>query len=149
MAKVLSWNARGLCNLDAQGSVKWLLNKSKADIVMLQETKIKEKAVVDNAFFPVGWKWEFVPSLGLFGGMLMAWNPNVIDMKASLLETSLQRFEEDYPMLSYGAFGDHETEPNVWLEISHDKAMVNVWCCCKSGLMTGQWGVRSGSTFSS
>ncbi|KAF5182983.1 hypothetical protein FRX31_027430, partial [Thalictrum thalictroides] len=86
MAKVLLWNARGLCNLDAQGSVKWLLNKSKADIVMLQETKIKEKAVVDNAsMFPVGWRWEFVPSLRLSGGMLMARNPNVIDMKASLL----------------------------------------------------------------
>ncbi|KAF5196675.1 hypothetical protein FRX31_013738, partial [Thalictrum thalictroides] len=79
MAKILSWNARGLCNLDAQGSVKLLLTKSKANVCMIQETKIKELAYVGNAnLFPMGWLWKFVPSFGLSGGMLLAWNPSEI-----------------------------------------------------------------------
>ncbi|KAF5205579.1 hypothetical protein FRX31_004834, partial [Thalictrum thalictroides] len=79
MAKFVTWNARGLCNLDAQGSLKTLLSVSKANVVMIQETKAKE--IFDSVWsliFPIGWRWLGVPAIGLSGGMLLAWNSNEI-----------------------------------------------------------------------
>ncbi|KAF5194682.1 hypothetical protein FRX31_015732, partial [Thalictrum thalictroides] len=68
MAILVTWNARGLCNLDAQGSVKALLNVSKANVVMIQETKVRGNFDgVCNLLFPSGWMWKCVPSVGLSG----------------------------------------------------------------------------------
>ncbi|KAF5176576.1 hypothetical protein FRX31_033837, partial [Thalictrum thalictroides] len=69
MTKLVSWNARGLCNLDAQGSVKSLLKLSKANVVMIQETKVRDCIDgIGSLVFPNGWRWECVPSMGLSGG---------------------------------------------------------------------------------
>ncbi|KAF5191738.1 hypothetical protein FRX31_018672 [Thalictrum thalictroides] len=88
MAKVVSWNARGLCNLDSQGSVSMLLKKTKANVILIQETKIKESGGIDDAkLFPKEWKWVCVPSIGLSGGMVLAWNPCDIIMKDSFVGT--------------------------------------------------------------
>ncbi|KAF5187905.1 hypothetical protein FRX31_022508, partial [Thalictrum thalictroides] len=70
MAKVVSWNARGLCNLDAQGSVDMLLKMTKANVILLQESKLKESKGIDDAkLLPIGWQWLCVPSIGISGGM--------------------------------------------------------------------------------
>ncbi|KAF5188732.1 hypothetical protein FRX31_021682, partial [Thalictrum thalictroides] len=68
MAKCVSWNARGLCNLDAQGSVKTLLKLTKANVVMIQETKVWDCIDgISSSVFPNGWRWVGVPSIGLSG----------------------------------------------------------------------------------
>ncbi|KAF5184672.1 hypothetical protein FRX31_025737 [Thalictrum thalictroides] len=68
MARILTWNARGLCNLDAQGSVNMLRKKSKADVIMIQETKVRDKEVIEKTnMWPNDWKWAFCTIKGVLG----------------------------------------------------------------------------------
>ncbi|KAF5190420.1 hypothetical protein FRX31_019993, partial [Thalictrum thalictroides] len=66
--KIISWNARGLCNLNAQGSVATILRMYNPDLLWLQETKIESREVVNEArMWDEEWGWEFLPSVGASG----------------------------------------------------------------------------------
>ncbi|GMP24335.1 hypothetical protein CsSME_00001633 [Camellia sinensis var. sinensis] len=80
--KLMSWNVRGLGNLEKRGRIRKLIYERKADIVLLQETKnvsILEKEVralwgKRNMDFMV------VGSEGSAGGLLCIWDPDVFRM---------------------------------------------------------------------
>ncbi|KAF5200259.1 hypothetical protein FRX31_010154 [Thalictrum thalictroides] len=81
MAKIVSWNARGLCNEAAQESTKTLLRFSKANIILIQEWKVHDREVIDKAsMWGSQWKWKWVPSTRLSGGLITAWNEDAVQI---------------------------------------------------------------------
>lgn len=50
--KIISWNVKGLGRPRKNFSIKEVLKKYKADIVMIQETKNQK---IDKTMFPIIW----------------------------------------------------------------------------------------------
>eukprot|EP00268_Persea_americana_P023148 TRINITY_DN2282_c1_g2_i1.p1 TRINITY_DN2282_c1_g2~~TRINITY_DN2282_c1_g2_i1.p1 ORF type:complete len:187 (+),score=25.94 TRINITY_DN2282_c1_g2_i1:3182-3742(+) len=73
---IVSWNARGLWRLEKRLAVRKMVRQHKADLLLLQETKIARD--VENVIFEVsvarncGLDW--VPSEGSSGGLISIWN---------------------------------------------------------------------------
>lgn len=73
--KILCWNVRGINTRNKWDAIKNKVVDYFCDIVCFQETK---KEVFDNSFLknvcpPCFDKFEFLPSVGASGGMLIAW----------------------------------------------------------------------------
>lgn len=75
--KIMSWNVRGLSGFEKRRLVREAIMKSSPSVVILQETK---KDSINNRL--VKWtmgallsKWCVIPSCGLIGAILCAWNP--------------------------------------------------------------------------
>lgn len=80
--KIISWNIKGLGNPSKSFSIKEVLTKFKADIIMLQET---EKPVIDRKCFQTVWgsrnrDWVFTPAGGSSGGMQIGWKKNQFEL---------------------------------------------------------------------
>ncbi|KAF5196960.1 hypothetical protein FRX31_013453, partial [Thalictrum thalictroides] len=81
MTSIVTWNARGLCNEAAQRSVKELIRFSRANIILIQETKIQEGRIIEYAsMWGESWKWHWIPSSGLSGGLITAWNEDMVQV---------------------------------------------------------------------
>lgn len=77
--KIISWNIKGLGSPTKNFSIKEVLRKYKANVIMLQETK---KAFIDKKCFHTMWggrnrDWIFTLASGSAGAMLMAWKKNI------------------------------------------------------------------------
>ncbi|KAG6663989.1 hypothetical protein CIPAW_02G060000 [Carya illinoinensis] len=88
--KILSWNVRGLNNPNKCLRVKNLIRDWKADILCLQETKLK---YVDRNIIRSLWNctyagWTSLPSKGASGGIIVMWDKRVVD----LVEESVDEF---------------------------------------------------------
>ncbi|KAJ1253597.1 hypothetical protein BS78_K020200 [Paspalum vaginatum] len=79
--KILCWNVRGLNATKKWNSIRDKIIDSRCDIICLQETKKQEfdylfiKKICPASFN----KFEFVPSNGASGGMLVAWKDSLFD----------------------------------------------------------------------
>ena len=71
----VSWNCRGLGNTNKVQAVKDLLKMAPAEILLLQETKIGEDALLllskNNWNFSMG---KAVSAIGTCGGLVMLWS---------------------------------------------------------------------------
>lgn len=79
--KILTWNVRGLESARKICIIKEALRVAKADIVMLQETKLE---VVDNKWVRSIWgirnkEWSFLPSIGALGGHIIIWKEDMFE----------------------------------------------------------------------
>jgi len=77
--KILTWNVRGLNNEASKNLVKTCLQKWKADVICLQETKVN-KGVERVAFqlWPSRWmRCGFMVADGSKGGILLMWDSRV------------------------------------------------------------------------
>lgn len=80
--RIISWNIKGLGNPFKNFSIKEVLRRYKADIIMLQETK---KEVIDNKCFQSVWgsrkhDWVSLLPTALAGGMLISWKKELFDL---------------------------------------------------------------------
>ncbi|OVA00023.1 hypothetical protein BVC80_8593g15 [Macleaya cordata] len=70
---IISWNVRGMCNSDRRGEMRRAARGWKPNILILQETKIKNWT--DRMVNQIGdfgdFGWFFLPSRGRSGGILM------------------------------------------------------------------------------
>ena len=68
------WNVRGLNDRARRSVVRSLLAAHRPSLVCLQETKISDR-VADFAIEILGttFQYDFVPSVGASGGILLAW----------------------------------------------------------------------------
>lgn len=75
-----SWNVRGINNRIAVKNVKRLLRDSRANILILQETKCHDWSdrVVDSFWDSSSHGWIAVNSLGTAGGLLISWDKQYI-----------------------------------------------------------------------
>lgn len=92
--KIISWNVRGLGDVNKRRLVKECVSNFLLDIVLFQETK---KEVVGDQFVrsSVGAslsEWCALPAIGTSGGIFLAWNPNVVRKKDFRLGCSLFLF---------------------------------------------------------
>lgn len=86
--KILSWNVRGLNNRDRRRLLKEMVRKSKAEVVLVQESKLE---LVDcwviydlNSFSRTG--WISLPSIGAARGVIIFWNKDCIEELASRVD---------------------------------------------------------------
>ena len=88
--KTLSWNVRGCNAPDKIRLIKRCLDQSKSDLVLLQETKIKEDdfSLFKNKFR----RWECLLSRaqGASGGMAILWKPNILEITDFFLDSNWQ-----------------------------------------------------------
>lgn len=74
--KIISWNVRGLGEWGKRKDIKDFLLNCSPNIVLLQETKLKEVGAFDiRSIWGVRCKdWIFLPSCGASGGVLIMWD---------------------------------------------------------------------------
>jgi exonuclease III len=73
---ILCWNIRGLNASDKHDAVRNKIDESGASIICLQETKLQNVDMhIIRKFAPRRYdKFDFIPSLGASGGILVLWN---------------------------------------------------------------------------
>jgi exonuclease III len=74
--KIISWNVRGMNELEKRTKMRGLLREWKADIVCLQETKMEviRREVVYSVWGCVYVDWVYLGSRGASGGILVIWD---------------------------------------------------------------------------
>jgi hypothetical protein len=79
--KIITWNVRGLNDLNKHFQVRHLLKLWKADIVCLQETKLElvTKGLVRNIWGIHHVDWLYLGSMGASGGILLMWDSRVVE----------------------------------------------------------------------
>lgn len=80
--KIISWNVRGLGSRSKRRVLKEKLVNSKADVVILQETK---KDVIQRKLIGSIWgirysDWVSIPSNGRSGGILIMWKTKSVSV---------------------------------------------------------------------
>jgi len=73
--KVISWNVRGLNCSVKRGDVKWVLHKFACDVV--------GRPVVASLWGRRQVQWQFLPSVGCSGGIIIIWDPRVLELEDS------------------------------------------------------------------
>lgn len=88
--KILSWNVRGLGNRDRRRMVKEMVQRSKADLVLVQESKLEivNRMIISeiSSFLSTG--WVFLPSVRATRGIIIFWNKDT----TKEIESRLNRF---------------------------------------------------------
>ena len=79
--KIITWNVRGLNDLNKRFQVRHLLKLWKADIVCLQETKLELviKGLVRNIWGIHHVDWLYLGSMRASGGILLMWDSRVVE----------------------------------------------------------------------
>jgi hypothetical protein len=79
--KIITWNVRGLNDLNKRLLVRHLLRSWKADIICLQETKpdLITKGLVRNIWGIHHVDWLYLSSMGASGGILLMWDTRVVE----------------------------------------------------------------------
>ncbi|KAK8626056.1 hypothetical protein V6N13_133708 [Hibiscus sabdariffa] len=79
---VLSWNVRGLGSQIKHKAIKSLLRKQRVEMTFLVDPKLE--LVSDDVVKSIWWtdvfRYEFVPSLGSSGGILVIWEHTKFDL---------------------------------------------------------------------
>ena len=101
---LVSWNCRGLGNPSKVEAVKDLLKIEPSDILMLQETKIEGKALLDTSKT----KWrknagKAVSSRGSSGGLATLWIEDLFQLNKS-----------------------HETQHWIYTELIHNPSKLTI-----------------------
>lgn len=73
--KVINWNVRGLNSEKKWNSIRDKIVESRSDVICLQETKKEffDASFIRNFCPPQFDSFEFLPSIGASGGILVAW----------------------------------------------------------------------------
>ena len=79
--KLISWNVKGLNEVDKRLQIRNLLLSWKADIVCLQETKLEwiTRGIVRSIWSCPYVDWLYLGSDGASGGILLIWNSRVVE----------------------------------------------------------------------
>ena len=80
--RILSWNVIGANGNDKRRVIKSVIKSNKADVVCLQETKIKEMGTGLVRSLGVGrhLDWRTVNSRGVVGGILVFWDNRLVEL---------------------------------------------------------------------
>lgn len=113
--KILSWNVRGINDVNKRLRIRSLLRSWKVDIVCLQETKL---CGVDRHIIRSLWGcsfvgWCYLPSSGASGGVLVMWDKRVVEMAEDCIgvfsmAVSFKNIEDGWIWALAGVYG-----PNV------------------------------------
>ncbi|XP_077252502.1 uncharacterized protein LOC143891884 [Tasmannia lanceolata] len=136
--KIVSWNSNGLGSQGKRLQVKELINSSKPDLMCLQETKLEliSRGVFRGLGFREEWDFDFIPSQGASGGILVAWNGsawklvNVWKGNFSLF-VAFKKLEDGSDWLYSGVYGpcSREAKLEFWEELGRVRSFCQFpWC---------------------
>jgi len=78
---VISLNVRGIGGTLKVSSVHRLLNRTRPDVILLQETMVEEQKERDFMhLFRLNWVSSSISSVGTSGGLLAAWDPLLFEL---------------------------------------------------------------------
>ena len=116
--KLISWNIRGLNEIDKRSRVKNLLRQWKADIICLQETKLESisSIMVRSLLGCLHTDWCYVPSNGTSGGILLMWDRRTVEkIEVCTVEfvaaASFRSVDDDFVWAFMGVY-----DPNIDLD---------------------------------
>ena len=80
--KILSWNVRGANDRVKRKVIKALIKSQRADLVCLQETKIKDmsRGIVHRLGVERCLGWRAMSARGAAGGMVVFWDKRVLEL---------------------------------------------------------------------
>ncbi|KAG6645351.1 hypothetical protein CIPAW_08G116600 [Carya illinoinensis] len=125
--KILSWNVRGLNDPNKRLKVKNLLRDWKADIICLQETKLK---FIDRYIIRSLWNcpyagWTTIVSKGASGCILLMWDKRVVNFMEDYvgefsLACSFSNVDDDFVWGFAGVYGpnDDSSKKLLWDELA-------------------------------
>lgn len=89
--KIFSWNCRGpVSNPGTLNRVKNFISHSSPLIICLIETKSNTDRIHHFCHrFAKNWEWAAIPTLGLFGGIIVLWNRNIGNVVATRMSLNL------------------------------------------------------------
>ena len=89
--KILSWNVRGVNDLEKRRVIKNFLKPHRVDLVCLQETKVQEMNNVMACSLGVGHflNWKALNAEGFTEGILLLWDKRRISMVDSVVDSFL------------------------------------------------------------
>ena len=82
---LIAWNVRGLNCPNKRGDVKWVLRSFTFDVAILQESKLDvvSRQVVISLWGRRPSEWLYLPSVGHSGGIIVIWDPQVLELGES------------------------------------------------------------------
>ena len=115
--KIVSMNIHGFGGPTKQKSLKDLFTSLNPDIILLQETMCDHFiSLCLFAFMKPSWEFCAIDALGLFGGILSAWNPRLVRCKAYhsfvgiLLSASFKGLDSVFSIVNcYGPYANRTT----------------------------------------
>ena len=76
--KIISWNVRGINGSNKRSRIHQFIESAKADIVLLQETKLSQDTFQKTMAKWPRWSSVHRPNIGTSGGLVVLWNPLTI-----------------------------------------------------------------------
>ena len=124
--KIVYWNVRGLNEINKH-LIKNLLRDWKADIVCLQETKLKlvSRKIVRSLWCCPYADWVYLASNGASGGILVMWDKRVVEKMEEFVgeytvACSFKMVEDNFLWAFAGIYGpnDDTTRQCLWEELA-------------------------------
>jgi len=113
--KILSWNVRGLNELDKRLRIKGLIRDWKVDVVCLMETKMEviNRAVVHSLWGCQHVDWCYMGASGASGGILIMWDRRVVEKVEEYvgrytLALSFRNAEDNFSWAFGGVYGPND-----------------------------------------
>ncbi|KAG6654621.1 hypothetical protein CIPAW_05G158600 [Carya illinoinensis] len=125
--KILSWNVRGLNEINKRLCIKNLLREWRADVVCLQETKLKlvTRKLVRSVWHCPYVDWIYLASNGASGGILVMWDKRVMEKMEEFVGefsvvVSFKMAEDNFMWAFAGIYGPNADNIRklLWEEIA-------------------------------
>ena len=122
--KIITWNVRGINASDKRGRIKQLLDFTKGDIILLQETKLSAQVFDKTLAKWTNWLSVHAEGHGASGGLAILWNAKSIhgiligqDSNWQLLK--VEHF--DLKFLIFNIYGPTSTNDkrNLWAVLTN------------------------------
>ncbi|KAG6637440.1 hypothetical protein CIPAW_11G178800, partial [Carya illinoinensis] len=136
--KIVSWNVRGLNESNKRARIKNLLRDWRADIVCLQETKLKlvNRKIVRSVWHCPYVDWVYLASNGASGGILVMWDKRVVVKMEEFIgdytvACSFEMVEDNFLWTFAGTYGPNVDNSRhlLWEELAGVHSWWNLPMC--------------------
>lgn len=136
--KILSWNVRGVNEINKRKIIKALISSQKVDLVCLQETKMQDMSLRVVRSLGVGrlLEWGVLNARGTAGGVVVFWDNRVLELvriEVGLFSISYQfrNCEDGFVWIFSGVYGPtmKRYREFFWEELGVIRGLWNdPWC---------------------
>jgi len=131
--KILSWNVRGLNDINKRSTIKSLIRKWNPDVICLQETKLEEwSSLITGQLWGNRWaSWAELKANGTRGGIIILWDKrNWVNISTHqgiyTVSCMLESVQENFRWCFTRVYGPHTNieREDLWYELA---AIRGVW----------------------
>ena len=130
--KIISWNVRGVNNVEKRGIIKAFPKMQKVNLMCLQETKLKgvTRGLIKSLSVGRFLDWTACNVVGALGGILILWDSRVLQLLEIeegqfSLSCKFQNCEDDFKWVFTGVYGPSfgENRDIFWEELGVIKGL--------------------------